>query len=121
VGVQCGIYKGSYNVSNISYLNSLPPLISFILYPPVPGIVSAGIILAYAYMCTHILYDIHPPIPFTCHLLPLISINSTPSPAGPVLPSCSLILQEKKKIKDKKKNMNFFLFELKIATQRISL
>jgi hypothetical protein len=29
-GVHCGIYKGSYNVSNISYLNSLLPLLSFI-------------------------------------------------------------------------------------------
>jgi hypothetical protein len=28
VGVHCSIYKGSYNVSNISYLNSPPPLCS---------------------------------------------------------------------------------------------
>jgi hypothetical protein len=31
VGVHCGIYKSSYNVSNISYLNSLPSTI--LLYP----------------------------------------------------------------------------------------
>jgi hypothetical protein len=32
VGVHFSIYKGSYNVSNISYLNSSPPLLFFI--PP---------------------------------------------------------------------------------------
>jgi hypothetical protein len=32
VRVHCGIYKGSYNVSNISYLNSPPPVLSFL--PP---------------------------------------------------------------------------------------
>jgi hypothetical protein len=30
LGIHCGIYKSSYNVSNISYLNSPPPLLSFI-------------------------------------------------------------------------------------------
>jgi hypothetical protein len=34
VGVHCGIYKSSYNVSNISYLNWLAPPFSFI--PPWP-------------------------------------------------------------------------------------
>jgi hypothetical protein len=29
-GVHCGIYKGSYNTSNISYLNSLSPPFSFL-------------------------------------------------------------------------------------------
>jgi hypothetical protein len=33
-GVHCGIYKSSYNVSNISYLNSPPPLLSFFPSPP---------------------------------------------------------------------------------------
>jgi hypothetical protein len=33
VVVSCGFYKGSYDVSNISYLNS-PPLALF--YPPLP-------------------------------------------------------------------------------------
>jgi hypothetical protein len=33
VGVHCGIYKSSYNVSNASYLNSHPPLLSFIPLP----------------------------------------------------------------------------------------
>jgi hypothetical protein len=31
VEVYCGIYKSSYNISNISYLNSSPPSFSFIL------------------------------------------------------------------------------------------
>jgi hypothetical protein len=29
-GVRCGIYKSSYNISNISYLTSPPPSFSFI-------------------------------------------------------------------------------------------
>jgi hypothetical protein len=32
-GVHCGIYKSSYNVSNISYLNSSPQPLSFIVPP----------------------------------------------------------------------------------------
>jgi hypothetical protein len=34
VGVHCGIYKGSYNVSNRSHLNSSPPPLSFVLLSP---------------------------------------------------------------------------------------
>jgi hypothetical protein len=30
VGTQCGIYKSSYNISNVSYLNSPTPWFSFI-------------------------------------------------------------------------------------------
>jgi hypothetical protein len=30
LGAHCGIYKGSYNILNISYLNSSPPSFSFI-------------------------------------------------------------------------------------------
>jgi hypothetical protein len=33
-GGNCGIYKGPYNVSDISYLNSPPPPLSFIPLPP---------------------------------------------------------------------------------------
>jgi hypothetical protein len=36
-------------VSNISYFNSPPLLLSFILPPLIPGTVSAGIILAFIY------------------------------------------------------------------------
>jgi hypothetical protein len=34
IGVHCGIYKSSYNVSNISYLNSPPPPLCFISSSP---------------------------------------------------------------------------------------
>jgi hypothetical protein len=34
VGVHCSIYKGSYNVSNISYLNSPPALLSISFLSP---------------------------------------------------------------------------------------
>jgi hypothetical protein len=33
VGVHCGFYKGSYNILNMSYLNSLPPPFFFIPNP----------------------------------------------------------------------------------------
>jgi hypothetical protein len=51
------------NVSNISHLNSPPP--SF-CYPssPIPGIVSAGVIFQFTYMCTQYLHHIHPPTHF---------------------------------------------------------
>jgi hypothetical protein len=68
-GVHCGIYKSSYNISNLSYLNS--PLSTIVPYPPplpIPGLVSTGIIFAFPYMCTHFLYGI--PTPFPYHLTP---------------------------------------------------
>jgi hypothetical protein len=34
LGVHCGVYKSSYNMSNISYWNSPPPSFSFIPLPP---------------------------------------------------------------------------------------
>jgi hypothetical protein len=53
VGVHFGIYTGSYNVWNTSFMNSPPQPFSFILFPLTPGAVSAGIIFAFTYMCTH--------------------------------------------------------------------
>jgi hypothetical protein len=53
VGVHCGIYKGSYNASNISYLNSPTSMAPFIPPPPIHGIVKTGIIIAFTCMCTH--------------------------------------------------------------------
>jgi hypothetical protein len=41
LGVHCGIYKSSYNISQ---LDSPPPSFSFIPFPPIPGIVSPGLI-----------------------------------------------------------------------------
>jgi hypothetical protein len=71
-------------------LNSAPPLFFCILPPPIPETVSAGIIFAFTYMCTHFLHHVHPPISFPHHLLH----NSATSPltAGPVPPSFSQIL-----------------------------
>lgn len=34
LGIQCGIYRRSYNTSNISYVNSPPPSFFFIPLPP---------------------------------------------------------------------------------------
>jgi hypothetical protein len=56
-------------------LNSLPPLFSFIS-PPIPEIVSTGIIFPFIYMCTQYLHYIHPPIPFLYHLRPSNGTNS---------------------------------------------
>jgi hypothetical protein len=42
-GVHCDIDIGSYNVPDISYMNSLPPPFSFIPPPLIPGIVTTGI------------------------------------------------------------------------------
>jgi hypothetical protein len=51
VGISCSIYKGSYSTSNTLYLNSSPPPFTFI-YPPIPGIVSAGIFFLFTF-CVH--------------------------------------------------------------------
>jgi hypothetical protein len=64
VGVHCGIYKSFYNISNISYLNSLlycSSLSSSLLFS---GIVSIGIIFLFILMCTQYLHYIHSPTPF---------------------------------------------------------
>jgi hypothetical protein len=73
VGVHCGIYKSSYNLSNISYLNSLPPPLSFI--PPSPC--SWNSFNRYHfYIYTHVyafLQHIHCPMSFSNHhRLPLV-------------------------------------------------
>jgi hypothetical protein len=44
VEIHCGIYKSSYNISNISFLNSPPPPFSFISPHPILGIILTGII-----------------------------------------------------------------------------
>jgi hypothetical protein len=66
VGIHCGIYKSSYNMSNISYLNSPPPLFSFILPSPHTW---NRYYFKLTYMSTQYLHYIHPPTPFP-HLLP---------------------------------------------------
>jgi hypothetical protein len=50
-GVHWSIYKGSYNVSNISFLNS-PTLLLYFIFPlPISETISTGIIFALTYMC----------------------------------------------------------------------
>jgi hypothetical protein len=78
VGVQCGIYKSSYNISNISYLHSLPPPFFFIFPPLLHGIVSAGLTFPFTHKCIQCFHHIHFPMPIPHHLLP---------PTGPTLPS----------------------------------
>jgi hypothetical protein len=89
--VQWSIYKGFYNVSNISYLNLPPLLLSFIPPPSVTGRVSTGIIFAFTYMCIHYLYN--------------------PLPASGQKLFCPPVPQycRRKNIKDNKKNMEFLL------------
>jgi hypothetical protein len=50
-GVHCVLYKDSYNVSNISYLNSPPPPLSFIPPSLISGTTSTSIIFAFTYYC----------------------------------------------------------------------
>jgi hypothetical protein len=70
-------------------LNSPFPLLSFT--PPIPGIVSTGIIFAFIYMCTHFLHSIHPSTSFPHHFSPHTGA-SPPFWVGLVPLSCSLIL-----------------------------
>jgi hypothetical protein len=69
LGVHCGIYKRSYNITNIPYLNSLPPSLSFISPYAISGTGSTGLIFPFTCMCIHYLYHIHPLTPFP-HILP---------------------------------------------------
>jgi hypothetical protein len=48
----CGIYKSSYNVSSISYLNSHPQPLSYILSSPILGIILTDNIFAAIHVYT---------------------------------------------------------------------
>jgi hypothetical protein len=68
--VHCGIYKNSYNISNVSYLNSL--CLPFSFMPPFPE-VSTGIIFAFTCMYTCTLFTLFPttsPLPLVPNFLP---------------------------------------------------
>jgi hypothetical protein len=102
-GVHWHIYKVSYNVSNISYLNSPPPLLSFISPPLIPETVSTDVVFAFTYMYTHYLHHVHPPTLFPA---------PSPPPATPPGRTCSALLFSdfcrRKNIKYKR-NMAFLL------------
>jgi hypothetical protein len=68
IGVLCGIYKGSYNVSNISYLNS--PHFTTLLHSHSPDSWNSfnRYHFAFTYMYTHYLHH-NPPPPRTCSTL----------------------------------------------------
>jgi hypothetical protein len=84
------------------------------LYHPSPYCcnTSIGNIFAFTYMCTHFctVFTLLPPFPatFSLPLLPPLPLS------GPVLPSCSPIMYKKRK-------RQFCLFEIKVATQGVSL
>jgi hypothetical protein len=86
VGVHCGIYiyKSSYNVSNISYLNSPPPPLSFIILPQfLEQFQQVSLFCIY----THV-YTVFAPYSSSyspCHLSPPTSVKTTPL-EKPVLP-----------------------------------
>jgi hypothetical protein len=72
------LYKGSYNVSTISYLNSPLPLLLFIPQLTIHGTFSTGIIFAKTCMRTH----------FFCIIVTLLSPFLTTSPL-PLVPTLS--------------------------------
>jgi hypothetical protein len=117
-GVHCGIYKSSYNVSNISYLNSSPQPLSFIV-PPWLMEQFQQVSFFHLHTCLYITWTL-----FTLLSLPLPPplLHCCPHPAPQHLLGL-FILQfcRWKEIKDKKKNMTFCKFEIKLATQGASL
>jgi hypothetical protein len=103
VGVHCGIFKGSYNVSTLSYLNSSPPPFSFICTPHLRNSFNRYLFSVYSYVYTVFVpylpsYTISlPPTP-----LPLVSTPPPPARQGLFLP---LVLLYKRK----EKELTFFL------------
>jgi hypothetical protein len=86
---------------------------TILLYLPFPPSINSfnRYLFFHLHSCVH---NIRPHIPFP-HLLPLPLISTPINQAGPVAPSCSLILQKK----ERKKKWHFCLF--KTVTQGISL
>jgi hypothetical protein len=69
VGVHCGIYTGSFNVSNILFYEFTPSTVSLCPSPPIPGVASTGIIL-HLCTCVHIF----------CALIILLTLFPIPPP-----------------------------------------
>jgi hypothetical protein len=105
--VPCVIYTGYYNVSNMSYMISPPQPFSLFPSPPIPGVVSTGIIIVFIYMCTHFFAPYSPSYPIFLSLSPPTGANPAPGQHMfhfPVLWFC-----RRKKREDKMKNMTFLL------------
>jgi hypothetical protein len=106
----CGIYKSSYNISNIKYLNSPPPSLFFIT--PFPHSCNSfnRSHFFHLHTCVHNIWTIFTlPYSFlTSYLLPLVQLPQ----ARPFSPCCSLIFLREKK-------WHFCLFST--SKQRVSL
>jgi hypothetical protein len=53
VGIHCGIYKGFYNISNISHLNSPPLPFSFTSLPTLEKYFQTVSFFLFTFICTH--------------------------------------------------------------------
>jgi hypothetical protein len=71
VGMHCGFYKGSNNISYISYLNLPPPTFFFSPHSRV----SITVFFSFYIMCVQVLHYIHPFVPFP-NLFPIPCIIS---------------------------------------------
>jgi hypothetical protein len=108
VGVHCGIYKSSYNLSTISYLNLSPT-------PTLPhswNSFNKYHFCIYIHVCTILAlhspsYPLSPP--------PSPSYNSQDLFCPPVIQFCR---GQKKK---REKKWQFCLFKIKVGTQEVSL
>jgi hypothetical protein len=105
-GLHCGIYKSSYSVSNISYLNSPSPLLSFIL----PSPHSWNSFNRY-HFCIYIhVYT------FFCTIFTLLPPFLPPSPSHWYQPSPPEQDLFHLSVGEKRKQLQFCLFEIKVAT-----
>jgi hypothetical protein len=81
-GLHCGIHIHFGNVSNISYLNSSTPPLSFIPLSYHSWKFSTGMIFEFTYMCTQVLRNFHPVLPFlpppASHWCQLCSSHTAP-------------------------------------------
>jgi hypothetical protein len=89
-GVNCGIYTGSYNSSNIPYLNSLPLSFSANSW----NSFKRYHFCIYLHVYT-VLYQFHPPTP--CSVISLLPLM----PAFPPDRTCSNFVEERERIRKK--------------------
>jgi hypothetical protein len=91
---------------------------SYLPPPPIPGIVSIGIIFAFSYMYTQYFHHIHCPKHFPHHFShPIGTHLLKPAPQGR---TCSTILLSDC-VEEKWKQSHFCLCKRKVATQGVSL